>query len=287
MPKKRDSGTIRGKYKKYNIELNLELIIGRCRKLISRRSFFKVCATTLLSISCAEFLYQAPTSDGAGYRQIPVLAYHRVGYTEGELTVSPERFNSDLQALQKRGFTSVTLEQFQTFLADRSVELPENPILITFDDGYLDNFEHAYPALQKRGMVGTFFIITGMLGDEERLAAENVIEMSQGGMSIGSHTVSHRQLATLDKDTIHEELLNSKEVLESILGKMVTAIAYPQGSYNDATVEIAQNLGYITGLTTKEGICLKESPDFELRRIPIFKYDSGVLSVLKSRGHLA
>ena len=254
--------------------------------MMSRRSFIKGCMSAFIGISCSEFFFLAPTSSGAGYRQVPVLAYHRVGYTAGGLTVTPERFNDDMQALQDRGYCTISLEQFQNFMDDRNVEMPEKPLLITFDDGYLDNFTNAYPILRKRGMLATFFVITDMLWTKERLAPENIVEMAQGGMSFGSHTATHRALGELERASIYDELANSKATLESILGRVVNAIAYPRGSYNEAVVGIAQNMGYITGFTVREGICLKDSPDFELRRIPVFGYDNGILNVIRSRGNL-
>lgn len=254
--------------------------------MLSRRNFIKTCTSALVTISCSELFFQDFASSGAGKRKIPVLAYHRVGYTSDYLTVTPERFANDLESLQERGYCSISLEDFQKFLDDRNVDLPDKPILITFDDGYLDNFQNAYPILRKYGMIGTFFIITDMLWTKERLTPEHIVEMAQGGMSFGSHTVTHRALAEFDYTTIYNELANSKTVLESVLGKNVNAIAYPRGSYNETVVEIAQNVNYITGFTVKEGLCIKESPDLELRRIPIFKYDSGVINVIANRGHL-
>ena len=254
--------------------------------MISRRRFIKGCISTIIAISGSQLLFQAPTSSGSGNRNIPVLVYHRVGYTTDALTVTPERFSSDLDSLQESGYCSISLEQFQNFLDDRNVEMPEKPILITFDDGYLDNFEHAYRILRKHGMVGSFFVITDMLWSKDRLTPENIVEMSQGGMSFGSHTVTHRALGELDPAIIHDELVNSKATLESVLGKNVNAIAYPRGSYNETVVNIAKEVGYVTGLTVREGICIKESPDFELRRIPIFKYDSGIIHVIANRGRM-
>jgi peptidoglycan/xylan/chitin deacetylase (PgdA/CDA1 family) len=254
--------------------------------MLSRRRFINLCASSFVTISCSELLFQVSTSSGSGNRKIPVLAYHRVGHTTDNLTVTPERFSNDLASLQQRGYCSISLEEFQKFLDDRNVEMPEKPILITFDDGYLDNFENAYPILRKHEMTGTFFVITDMLWTKDRLTPENIVEMSQGGMSFGSHTVTHRPLGELNPAAIYDELVNSKATLESVLGKKVDAIAYPRGSYNEDVVSIAKSVGYITGFTVREGICIKESPDFELRRIPIFKYDSGVINVIASRGHI-
>ncbi len=252
--------------------------------MLSRRNFMKICASTFLGVSCMEFLFKMPTGSGAGNRQIPVLVYHRVGYTTDNFTVTPERFAADLQTLQHYGYCAISLEQMQSFLDDRNVEMPDKPILITFDDGYMDNFENAYPLLKEHGMVATFFIITDKLWTKDRLIPEKIAEMVEGGMSFGSHTVSHRRLGELTWEEIREELIMSKAVLESVVGKTVNAIAYPQGSYNENVVTLAQNLGYTTGFTVREGICLRESPDFELRRIPVFKYDGGIRGVISNRG---
>jgi len=252
--------------------------------MLSRRSFIKKCGSLLFGISCSELLLQLPISSGAGNRQIPVLVYHRVGYTKDNFTVTPERFATDLQTLQQYGYCTISLEQMQSFLDDRTIEMPDKPILITFDDGYRDNFDNAYPVLKQHGMIASFFIITDKLWTEDRLNPERIVEMAEGGMSFGSHTVSHRRLGDLTWAEIHDELVISKDVLESVLGRAVSAIAYPQGSYNDNVITIAQNLGYTIGFTVREGVCFKNSPDFELRRIPIFKYDSGIESVMARRG---
>jgi len=252
--------------------------------MLSRRSFIKISASALVSISCSQLLFQLPIISGAGNRQIPVLVYHRVGYTADNFTVTPERFTADLQTLQQYGYCAISLEQFQSFIDNRNVELPDKPVLITFDDGYLDNYQNAYPILKQRGMVATFFVITDKLWTEDRLNPEQIVEMAQNGMSFGSHTVSHRRLGDLTSTEINDELVMSKGVLESILGRTVTGIAYPQGSYNDNVITIAQDLGYVTGFTVREGICSNNSPNFELRRIPIFKYDGGIVSIIARRG---
>lgn len=252
--------------------------------MISRRGFIKICASAVAGISLSEYLVQLPMSSGAQNRQIPVLAYHRVGYTRDFLTVTPERLKNDLKTLQEEGYCTISLEQFQNFLDDRNIDMPYKPILITFDDGYLDNYQNAYPILKQYGMVATFFVIAGMLWTDERLNPECIVEMAQGGMSFGSHTVTHSALGQLTWDEIKDELINSKAMLESVLGRTVNAIAYPRGSYNKNVIMIADNVGYKTGFTVREGICVKGSPNFELRRIPIFKYDGGITEVLTYRG---
>lgn len=255
--------------------------------MLSRRQFLQMAASSLVAVGLSQFVGQVRISSGAANRQIPVLAYHRVGHTTDALTVTPERFTRDLNTLQEHGYTSISLEQFQSFLDDRNVEMPEKPVLLTFDDGYADNYQHAFPILQEHSMTGSFFIIAGMLQDKERVSPENIKEMARHGMSFGSHTISHRALAELSDEEVYRELMDSRGALEDILGRKVDAIAYPRGSYNEAVVQTARNNGYSTGFTVREGTCLKESPDFELRRIPIFRYDGAVLSVMAKRGSMS
>lgn len=254
--------------------------------MFSRRLFLKMCASTLVAVGGSQLMMTLGTSSGLGERLVPVLAYHRVGFTTSDLTVSLQRFKNDLQQLKADGYTTITLNDFMRFIDDRNVELPEKPVLITFDDGYQDNYEHAFPILEQFGMVGSFFIITGMMGQPERVTADQVKEMAKHGMSIGSHTVSHRALAELSAEEATQELCVSKSVLEDLLGSEVNAIAYPRGSYTAETIELGKTCGYNAGFTVKEGTCIKHSPDFELNRIPVFRFDGTLRQVLRKRAGL-
>lgn len=256
------------------------------KQRFSRRLFLKMCASTVAAVSASQLLMTLGTSSGLGERMVPVLAYHRVGFTTSDLTVSLQRFKNDLQQLKADGYTSIKLDDFLRFIDDRNVELPEKPVLITFDDGYQDNYEHAFPILQQFGMVGSFFIITGMLGQPERVTESQVKEMDAGGMSIGSHTVSHRALAELSAEEAGRELQMSKETLEDLLGKEIKAIAYPRGSYTPETIELGKRFGYAAGFTVREGTCIKHSPDFELNRIPVFRFDGSLRQILSKRAGL-
>ncbi|MEG6584286.1 polysaccharide deacetylase family protein [Dendrosporobacter sp. 1207_IL3150] len=246
--------------------------------MINRRQFIKLCACSVTVIGISQIW--GLSGGSAADREIPILLYHRVGYTSGHLSVSPERFANDLQLLRGKGYKAITLEQFQSFLLNKNTDLPEKPILITFDDGYLDNYEYAYPILKRYGMVASFFIITSMLWDKGRLSPEHIREMASGGMSFGSHTVSHRQLGKLTSDEISEELNSSRATLESILGSSVQTIAYPRGSYSLETIKEAKGSGYLAGFTTNQGTCSRRSTLFELNRIPVFDYDRNILEVI-------
>ncbi|MBP2641982.1 MAG: polysaccharide deacetylase [Firmicutes bacterium] len=248
--------------------------------MITRRQFLKGCASSLLAISVAELMWQMPISSGMADQQIPVLLYHRVGKTTDPLTVTPGRFERDLRQLKEAGYSTIDLRQFERFLADRDTELPAKPLLITFDDGYRDNYENAFPLLSKYQMEAAFFIIAGMLGEPERVSAADIREMAQHGMTIGSHTVTHRPLGELSVKEMRTEMYQSRRILENALGMPVASIAYPRGSYSNDTIDMADDFGYSSGFTTLNGKCSKGTHPFALRRIPIFSYDCDVLDII-------
>lgn len=248
--------------------------------MITRRQFLKGCASSLLAVSAAEFLWQISLSSATADRQIPVLLYHRVGQTVDPLTVTPERFERDLRLLKNAGYSTISLQQLQNFLADRNTELPANPLVITFDDGYRDNYENAFPLLSKYQMEAAFFIIAGMLGQHDRVSAADIREMMDAGMTIGSHTVTHRPLGELQAREIREELYRSRRMLEDAVGVSISSIAYPRGSYSDDILEMVDDFGYASGFTTLNGRCSKASHPFALQRIPVFAYDRNVVDLI-------
>ncbi len=251
--------------------------------MLSRRRFLRLCATTLAATAGCSLLFQSHSSIGVADRIIPILLYHRVGYTNDDLTITPNRLARDLRTLKELQYTSISLEQFEQFLFNQKIELPEKPLLITFDDGYLDNYENAFPILQKNDMLASFFIITGMLPNADRIKPAQIREMAAHGMSFGSHTVTHKALGDLTEEERRMELSYSKIALEDVLGKSVNSIAYPKGSYDENTIQIAQSYGYSEGFTVKQGLCSQISASFHLTRIPVFGFDPDIREVLDKR----
>ena len=251
--------------------------------MLSRRRFLRLCATTLAATAGCSLLFQSHSSIGVADRVIPILLYHRVGYSGDDLTVTPNRLARDLRTLKELQYTTISLEQFEQFLFNQKIELPEKPLLITFDDGYLDNYENAFPILQKNDMLASFFIITGMLPNADRIKPAQIREMAKQGMSFGSHTVSHRGLGDLTEEEMHMELSYSKIALEDILGRAVNSISYPKGSYSETTTNIAQAYGYHEGFTVKQGLCSQLSSSFHLTRIPVFGFDPDIREVMDKR----
>jgi peptidoglycan/xylan/chitin deacetylase (PgdA/CDA1 family) len=216
--------------------------------------------------------------------EIPVLLYHRVGDTQGHMTVTEKRFATDLANLKDMGFSTISLDLFRRYLADPETPLPENPLMISFDDGYRDNFLNAYPLLRKYGMTAAFYIITGLVGEEGRLTSAQIREMAANGMSIGSHTVTHRALGDMDAEEAASEMSLSRLYLEGLLQRSVNFIAYPKGSYNEFTAKIANEAAYNGGFSVEYGTCSYDSNPYVLRRIPIFSFDREIKQTMIKRG---
>lgn len=187
--------------------------------------------------------------------KIPVICYHSINKDpsgKSSIIISPEKFRQHLKAIKDNGYITLTMAQFNDYiLGDKPV--PEKSVLITFDDGYMDNYTNAFPILKEFNMNATIFVISSYLDGKEYMAPSNVKEMSDYGIDIESHTVSHLRLSELSYEQQVSELKNSKEALEKLTGKPVVSIAYPEGKYNDDTIKAVLDTGYSMGFTIDRG----------------------------------
>ncbi len=219
-----------------------------------------------------------PTPDGVARTvQVPILMYHYLSTPPADaniyrqdLSVSPELFAAHLDAMLDNGYTAISLDQLLAHLT-QGAELPVKPVVITFDDGYRDNYENAFPLLRQRNMTATFFVVTDFVDGQQPdyFTWDMLREMAAGGMSIESHGRNHVSLRGKDDDYLVWQALGSTETIEHELGVRPRFVSYPAGEYDDNTIDIFRSANYWAGLTTVQGATHSSEDLFRLTRVRV------------------
>jgi peptidoglycan/xylan/chitin deacetylase (PgdA/CDA1 family)/cell division protein FtsL len=213
-----------------------------------------------------EKIQQAILGKGTS-KSLPILMYHSIEYEkDNTLRVPKEKFRSQMQYLKDNGFTPMSLDELYKAMVFNA-SMPEKPIVITFDDGYVDNYTNAYPVLKEFGFKATIFMISGELNNPIYLNEDQIKELDKNGIAIESHTVTHKRLNELSAEEQKSELKNSKATLEKVLNREVKYFAYPYGKFNETTEKLLQELGYSLSVATVEGSANKSNGIYKLNRI--------------------
>jgi peptidoglycan/xylan/chitin deacetylase (PgdA/CDA1 family) len=193
---------------------------------------------------------------------VPILMYHYISeppadadeYRE-DLSVSPQAFREQLQYLADNGYTPIDL--YDLILAvTRQAALPPKPVILTFDDGYLDHYTNAFPLLREYGFKATFFIITGWVdnGSAAHMNWAMIEEMAAAGMRMESHSKSHPDLTEAeDEEELIWQILGSQETLAAHIGYTPRFFCYPGGRYNDEIIAVLQKLDFWGAVNTASG----------------------------------
>ncbi len=179
-----------------------------------------IIVSTALLISSAAFVFMK-----SAY-VVPVLMYHAIDHNDKatKLSVSPESFEAQMKFLHKNRYNVVTLDRLISYIRNKE-KIPSKTLAITFDDGYYNNYQYAYPVLKKYNIPATIFIIVGRVGQSGYVGWKEIKEMSDSGViTIGSHTLSHKWLPSLGTRDLRNELASSKATLEEKTGKPVSAL---------------------------------------------------------------
>ena len=180
--------------------------------------------------------------------------------------------------LKENGYNTINTDQLYDYMVN-GAELPENPIMITFDDGYEDNYQNAYPILKKYGFTGTIFVITDFVSNQPNyLTWEQIKEMKANGMDFQSHTASHKSMTELTEAQLKDELTKSKQTLDTQLNQDTKFMAYPTGTYNLYIAKLVNDAGYRGAFTIKYGNVDRASNIYALERVPIFHTENTFLS---------
>ncbi|MGD8192139.1 polysaccharide deacetylase family protein [Brevibacillus ginsengisoli] len=205
---------------------------------------------------------------------VPVLMYHSISRQNNSLCIAPEQFERQLSNLLKHGYTPITASELISAWENGS-ELPTRPIVLTFDDGYKDNYTHAFPILKKYQAKATLFIITGAVGKSNYANWDQLMEMENSGLiDIESHTVTHPDIRKLTSKQLVHELASSKQVLEEHLHKSITIFAYPYGGYTESAISALASVGYKAAFTTKNRMTHPSQGRYTLKRLRVFQSQS-------------
>lgn len=221
---------------------------------------------------------------------LPILTYHRVnplrpgaGAVETDLTIEPADFAVQMRAIHAAGYHTVTQRQLFEALF-KGAKLPSRPVLLTFDDGYVDGVKHILPVLERHRMKGTFYMITSRFEEPGFMNQAQLRELDRAGMDIGSHTVDHVDLTTLPPGALAGELRRSKAKLERVLGHPVQFFCYPSGANNPTVAAAARRAGYVTAVTTRFGTSASARAPMTIPRLHVGRGSSpaSVVALLRS-----
>jgi peptidoglycan/xylan/chitin deacetylase (PgdA/CDA1 family) len=221
----------------------------------------------------------APAPDGQQRTAtVPILMYHYVSDPppgsdryRWALSVTPANLDAQMSYLKQAGYHAITLYQLYDYLT-HGQPLPEKPIVLTFDDGYVDAFTQATPILQKYGFVGTFFILTGPAdrgGAGGYLTWDQIGAMTAAGMDIELHSREHYDLRNRSDDFLANQITGGKEVIEAHIGRPVRWFAYPSGRYDAAVKRALASAGFWGAVTTVPGQSHTAPALFDIPRIRI------------------
>jgi peptidoglycan/xylan/chitin deacetylase (PgdA/CDA1 family) len=210
---------------------------------------------------------------------IPVFTYHSIadapaGARDPFLYISPKRFDEQLALLVQHGFSSIALDDISKNTANVGKKF-----VITFDDGYRNVLENAVEILARHRFRAIQFIVADLIGTrnewdvvhgdvpEPLMDAEQIRAWLKAGHEIGSHSLTHRNLAKLSAADAREQIFASKKKLEDLFGAPIRHFCYPHGKWTPAVRDLVQEAGYATACTTEFGVNTSQTPRLELNRI--------------------
>lgn len=209
---------------------------------------------------------------------VPILMYHYISnpppdadqYRIG-LSVSPDNFRAQMKWLKDNGYETLTLDRLVYALNIGWPPLPPHPILITFDDGYVDCYETVLPILKEMGFKATFFVLTNYADRSQPgyLTWDQMKEMYKAGMDIEVHGREHLDMSGHDSAWLQDNLGGASQAIQTHLGYQPRFLAYPSGKYDGTVISAANQLGYWAAVTTNYGSHQEKAHLYELQRMRI------------------
>lgn len=260
------------------------------RKIAKRKRFVyhvAFIAAIILSSLSTKIIYRsdiaAQNIDTTTYQELqqpqpytgslPILIYHYVEYVRDpgdtiriSLNIQPHILDAQIKTLETNGYTFITPKDIPGL--ERGFVSVENPIILSFDDGYRDFYTDVFPILKKYQAKAIVYPVTGFLDKPNNMDWWQIEEIYQSGLvEIGAHSISHPSLGAMSKESARREIEISKSEIEKHLEIPVYSFAYPNGSFNQETTDLVKNAGYTSAVTTIEGTNTDLKDKYLLKRI--------------------
>jgi peptidoglycan/xylan/chitin deacetylase (PgdA/CDA1 family) len=197
------------------------------------------------------------------------------GADSPSLSVTPEQFENQLRLLKILGYRTLSVPDFRAVLQGRK-NPPKKPVVLTFDDGYRDNYRYAYPILKKYGFTAEIFLVTERdrnvwdSGTQELLSPGEIEEMHLGGIGFGSHTATHLDLSKAADASAREELKRSREAVSKLTSRTDISFCYPYSRLTPEAKQWVREAGYVCAFSGDSGPEDQASDLFEVMRIQVF-----------------
>ncbi|MDR4499613.1 MAG: polysaccharide deacetylase family protein [Candidatus Scalindua sp.] len=215
--------------------------------------------------------------------KIPILTYHSIDNSGSVISTSPEKFRSHMQYLSEFSFNVISLEEIVSCIHENR-HFPHRSVAITFDDGFKNNYDIAYPVLKVYGFKATIFLVTGYCGRNNRwqgqpaeipeldlLQWDEIKVMASNGIDFGAHTVNHPNLAELTLKQAEDEIVDSKKEIEERLGKNISHFAYPYGGETGKLRNILKD-EFQCAVSTELNVATLGSDIYSLPRIDMYYF---------------
>lgn len=215
--------------------------------------------------------------------RLVVLAYHSIDNSGSVISTTPEKFREQMEHLSESGFRVISLKEITKHICE-NWPFPSRSVAITFDDGFKNVYDVAYPVLKEFGFQATVFLVPGYCGRNNQwdrqprgiptldlLDWDEILEMANNGIDFGAHTMTHPDLSEISLERVTEEIGHSRSVIQNHLGKDVLFFAYPYGKQTDQIRSVTKDQ-FCGACSARLGFVTLQSDVYSLPRIDMYYF---------------
>jgi len=218
--------------------------------------------------------FKRPSKNNFSKVSIPVLMYHSIkDKPKNEYELEIQKFKKQIKYLDNMGYTSLSIDDYYKII-NGELRSPCKSVLITFDDGAIDNYTNAYPILKKYNLKATFFIVANWVNTENYMTSDQIKELSNSDMDIECHGLNHEWFSTYGYNDQYNIIAEARDKISKITSKEVNYFAFPYGDIDENCMTCLYNMGFKMGFSSIGGLSSNDDNRFCLKRQYISGNDS-------------